>query len=426
MQNTEVSENSEPTGAGRSLRAVYVAGGTSVFGTQMTLLALPWLVLESSGSATRTGLVFAVQVLPMALLGLVGSEAIHRLGARRTMVVADAARAVAIGLVPALSAAGLLGLGALLAIVAAVGVLGVPYFAAQRLLATELTGPDPRRLTRTNSVLEGGFNFAMFAGPAAAGVLIALIGAAQVLWFDAASYAFSCLLLSLFVPRGAGSSQPAAAIRPGILAGLRALRDDDFMRPVMISTIAFGFLLRILTLSLPLLAFERFGRDARVGGLLVAGFGAGALIGSFISYLIANRLSPARLMGLSVVQLVLPLWVLATPAPVALLVVALAVAAAGLPLNNAPFFSILATRFPDEVRTKVVQSVVTLSNIAGPLGYLAGGLAMQSLGVTPTLFAVAALCSLAAANLLRVIRRLERPAERAGPADLVERQPSHA
>jgi predicted MFS family arabinose efflux permease len=253
-------------------------------------------------------------------------------------------------------------------------------------------------------------------------VLIALIGAPQVLWFDAVSYAFSCLLLSVFVPRGVGSAQPAATVRPGILAGLSALRADDFMRPVMISTVTFGFLLRILTLSLPLLAFERFGRDARVGGLLVAGFGAGALIGSFVSYLIANRLSPARLMGLSVVQLVLPLWVLATPAPVWLLVAALAVAAAGLPLNNAPFFSILATRFPDEVRTKVVQSVVTLSNIAGPLGYLAGGVAMQSLGVTPVLFAVAGLSSLAAANLLRAVRRLERPVESAG---LMERQPSH-
>lgn len=417
MRNADVPEESGPTDAGRGLRAVYVAGATSVFGTQMTLLALPWLVLERSGSASRTGLVFAVQVLPMALLGLAGSEAIHRLGARRTMLIADAARAVAIGLIPVLYAAGVLGLGALLAIVAAVGVLGVPYFAAQRLLATELSGADPRRLTRTNSVLEGGFNFAMFAGPATAGVLIALIGAAQVLWFDAVSYAFSCLLLSLSVPRGAGSSQPATAVRPGILAGLRALREDDFMRPVMISTVAFGFLLRILTLSLPLLAFERFGHDARVGGLLVAGFGAGALIGSLVSYLIANRLSPTRLMGLSVVQLVLPLWVLATPAPVALMVAALAVAAAGLPLNNAPFFSILATRFPDEVRTSVIQSVVTMSNIAGPLGYLGGGVAMQSLGVTPTLIAVAGLCSLAAVNVLRSVRRLVRPAEQAGCAE---------
>jgi len=250
-----------------------------------------------------------------------------------------------------------------------------------------------------------------------AGVLIALIGPANVLWFDAATYVLSCLLLSSFVPRSAGSAPPASAVRTGILGGVRALRADDFLRPVMVSTISFGFLLRILGIALPLLAFDRFGRDAAVGGLLVAGFGAGALIGSLISYLVANRLSPARLMAFAAVQLVLPLWVLVTPAPVPVLVLALAVSAASLPLSNAPFFSILATRFPGDVRAKVMQSVITISNIAGPLGFLAGGVAMDHLGVTVTLLGLAALSSLAAVNLLRAIPRLDAREERTAPVE---------
>jgi predicted MFS family arabinose efflux permease len=143
-----------------------------------------------------------------------------------------------------------------------------------------------------------------------------------------------------------------------------------------------------------------------VGGLLVAAFGAGALIGSFVSYLVASRFSPARLMGMSVVQLVVPLWLLVAPAPVPVLVLALAVSAAALPMSNAPFFAILATRFPDEIRAKVMQSVFTISSIAGPLGFLAGGVAIDRAGLTTTLLAVAALSSLAAVNLLRALRRL--------------------
>jgi predicted MFS family arabinose efflux permease len=390
----------------RPITAVYVAGGASAFGTQFTMLALPWLVLASTGSGTWTGLVFAVQVLPMALLGFAGAEVIQRLGARRTMVIADAARGPLIALVPILSSLDLLGIGVLMVIVAAAGVLGVPYFAAQRVLAAELAGPDPKALTRANSVLEGCFNAASFAGPAIAGVLIVAFGAEQVLWFDAATFVVSGLLLWRFVPRGAGRAQAPTVRRTSVLAGVRALREDDFMRPVMLSTITFGFLLRILGIALPLLAFDRFGGDARVAGLLVAGYGAGALIGSLISYLVAGRLSPARLMGLSAIQLVLPLWVLLTPAPPALLVVALAVSAAALPLSNAPFFSILATRFPGEVRAKVMQSVITISNIAGPLGFLIGGFAMDRLGVTTTLLGLAALSSLAAINLLLAVRRL--------------------
>jgi predicted MFS family arabinose efflux permease len=378
----------------------------------MTMLALPWLVLESTGSATRAGLLFAVQVLPMALLGFAGGEVIQRFGARRTMVTSDAARAVVIALVPLLSTMDMLGFGLLLAIVATAGVLGVPYFAAQRVLATDLAGPDPKALTRANSLLEGGFNVAALAGPAIAGVLIALLGAEQVLWFDATSLAFSCLLLWRLVPREQRPSWTGAGAGTGVLAGVRALRDDEFLRPAMITTVTFGFLLRILGIALPLLAFQRFGGDARVGGLLLAGFGAGALVGSLVSYLVASRLSPARLMGASVVQLVVPLWVLLAPVPVPILVLALAVSAAALPMSNAPFFAILATRFPDEVRAKVMQSVITISSIAGPLGFLAGGVAIDRAGLTTTLLAVAALSGLAAANLLRALRRLDRPAAR--------------
>lgn len=391
-------------GSRRALGAVYAAGGISALGTQMTGLALPWLVLESTGSATRAGLLFAVQVLPMALLGFAGGEVIQRLGARRTMVVADAARAVVIGLVPLLSTMDALDFGVLLGIVVVAGVLGVPYFAAQRVLAADLAGSDPKALTRANSLLEGGFNIAAFVGPAVAGVLIALVGAERVLWFDAASLMFSCLLLWRLVPREEGRSQPAA--HTAVLAGVRALRDDEFLRPAMVSSVTFGFLLRILNIALPLLAFQRFGGDARVGGLLVAAFGAGALIGSFVSYLVASRVSPARLMGMSVLQLVVPLWLLVAPAPVPVLVLALAVSAAALPMSNAPFFAILATRFPDEIRAKVMQSVFTISSIAGPLGFLAGGVAIDRAGLTTTLLAVAALSSLAAVNLLRALRRL--------------------
>ncbi|OLR93055.1 MFS transporter [Actinokineospora bangkokensis] len=393
----------------RGLAAVYTAGGASAFGTQMTLLALPWLVLQTTGSATMTGLLFAVQVLPMALLGFAGTAVIQRWGARRTMVLADLLRAPVIALVPVLSTADALAYPVLLAVVALLGVLGVPYFAAQRVLAAELAGSDAGALTRANSVLEGCFNTASLAGPALGGVLIALIGPERVLWADAATYLVSGLLLWAGVPAGAGRAEPRSAPRAGLLAGVRALRADDFLRPAMVSTVSFGFLLRVLMLALPLLAFARFDGQAEVGGLLVAAFGSGALVGSLLSYLVAGRLRPGTLMAVSAVQLVLPLWVLAAPVPVPVLVAALVVSAASLPLSNAPFFSILATRFTGSDRAAVMQSVITMSNIAGPLGFLVGGVAVDRLGVTTALLVLAALASAAAVNLLRATRRL-RPA----------------
>jgi Transmembrane secretion effector len=393
----------------RALGAVYVAGGASAFGTQMTLLALPWLILESTGSAAQTGLVFAVQVLPLALLGFAGGEVIHRLGARRTMLLADAARAPIVALVPILVAWDALGLGALLVIVATLGVLSVPYFAAQRVLTGELAGPDPRTLTRANSVLEGGLNAAALIGPALAGVLITVLGGAErVLLIDAGTFALSFLLLLRLVPAGSGPAPrtDTAGIGRGALAGLRALRADPFLRRVLVSTMIFGFQLRVLAIALPLLAFDRFGGDSRLGGLLVAGYGAGALAGSVATYLISGRVRPPRLIGVAAVQLSVPLWLLVPDLPVGPLIVAVAVSSAAVPLSNAPFFSMLATRFPDGVRARAVQAAITVGGITGPVGFLAGGAAMDGFGITPTLLGVAVLSSVATLNVLWALRGL--------------------
>ena len=45
------------------MRAILAAEAVSSLGTQMTFVALPWFVLTATGSATRMGLVFAVELL---------------------------------------------------------------------------------------------------------------------------------------------------------------------------------------------------------------------------------------------------------------------------------------------------------------------------------------------------------------------------
>ncbi|CRK57297.1 transporter, putative [Alloactinosynnema sp. L-07] len=390
----------------RGLTAVFAAGGVSAFGTQMTMLALPWLVLETSGSATRAGLVFAVQVLPIALLGFLGGEVMQRHGAHRTMVVGDAARGPLVALVPILHGLDLLTLPVLLVIVALLGVFGVPYYAAQRVLAVDLIGADPKALTRANGIMEGTANVSAFAGPAAAGALIAAVGAEQVLWIDAASYAVSALLLQV-VPKANRVARGKAGGPPGVLAGLRHLRADAFLGQTMVSTITFGFLLRVLAIALPLLAFARFDGDAALGGLLVASSGAGALAGSVLTYALSSRVEPRRLLTWSAVLLAAPLWLLVLPAPVPVLMAGVALSAAAVPLSNAPYFGILTARVPDDHRPKVLQSVITLSSVAGPLGFLSAGLLTDGLGVRATLLAVAALATLAAANILHALTRLE-------------------
>ncbi|MFC8590647.1 MFS transporter [Streptomyces atroolivaceus] len=391
----------------RALTTVYVAGAVSALGTQMTMLALPWLVLETTGSATRAGLVFAVQVLPMALLGFAGGEVIQRLGARRTMVVSDLARAPVVALIPLLQTMGALNLAVLVAIVAALGALAVPYHAAQRVLAMELLSPHARSLARANSALTGVQNGSAFAGPALAGALIPLVGTTSVVWLDAATFAFSGLLLLRRVPAGGGGAGGSAAGPRGLWAGVRHLCGDWFLSRAMLSTVVFGLMLRTLMITMPVLAFARFEGDARVGGLLIATLGAGGLVGSVAAYVLAARVAPVRLACTALVCVALPLWTLLVPVPASVLVVAVGLSSAAAPLANAPLMGLLSARLPDGFGPKVLQAVVTISTLAGPLGFLAAGVVLDRAGVAAALWGIAALATFGSGNLILALRRLQ-------------------
>ena len=175
----------------RGLLALLVAEVVSRLGSQMTFLALPWFVLVTTGSPTKMGIVLAVELAPVALLGIPSGTLVSRFGARKTMLVSDLARVPLMAALPILHAAGDLSFGVLLAFVAAFGCFAAPYFASQRVILPELLGSDQRVISQANSVLEGASQTSVLLGPPLAGVLIATLGAANVLYIDAATFAFS-------------------------------------------------------------------------------------------------------------------------------------------------------------------------------------------------------------------------------------------
>jgi len=66
----------------RSLAAIIVAELVSLTGSSMTYVALPWFVLVTTGSTSKMGLVFAVELAPIALLGIPASSLIERFGSQ--------------------------------------------------------------------------------------------------------------------------------------------------------------------------------------------------------------------------------------------------------------------------------------------------------------------------------------------------------
>ena len=204
------------------LRALLIAEIVSTSGGLMTWLALPWFVLTTTGSPARMTLVMAAELIGLAVTGLPSGTLLQRLGARRTMLLSDGARAPLMLLIPLLHWTGGLNFAILIAVAVALGGLSSPYFAAQRMIVPELLGEDEVAVGQATALFQGAIRVTMLLGPPAAGVLIAAFGATSVLVIDAATYLVSFLLVLLFVPQR--NVEPAAAESRGLLTGLRWLR----------------------------------------------------------------------------------------------------------------------------------------------------------------------------------------------------------
>src|SRR5436305_12331341 len=84
------------------IRAIVAAEVASSIGSSMTVLALPWFVLVTTGSATKLGLVLGIGSIRFVTLPVPAGSLIARIGARQTMVMAEAARLRLLAAIPAL------------------------------------------------------------------------------------------------------------------------------------------------------------------------------------------------------------------------------------------------------------------------------------------------------------------------------------
>jgi MFS family permease len=386
------------------MRAIVLSEMVSSLGSQMSFLALPWFVLITTGSATLMGLVFAVELLPVALLGIPSGLLVQRLGVRRTMLACDLLRAPLLALVPLLHWLDLLSFPLLLVIVFAIGSFGAPYISAQRLVIPETFGDDETLVVQGNALVEGATRLANLAGPALAGLLIGVLGAVNVLWIDAASFLLSFVVLLAWLPRPKVSLADAAPEgSKGVFEGARFVLASPLLRRVSGAALLFGFFFPILLASIPVITEQRYDANPRVAGMLFAAWGAGAVIGTFGVMRIASKLPPMRLGAIAGVLLALPLWVLGLPLTAWQFGLILLISGVFTPMLNAPLITLILLRSPEHLRAKVITFVMTANLLAGPVGYALAGPALDQLGLTAVLLVIAGGITLAALTLVTMI-----------------------
>ena len=368
----------------RPMTGVLIANAVSMTGDSLAAVAIPWFVLETTGSAARAGLTGGAAVLPALLAGIFGGTFVDRVGPKRASVLADVVGGTAILLIPLLYATVGLAFWQLLVLVLLAGALDVPGITARRAMLPELAKLGGIRLERVNSILEGNQMLATLLGPPIAGVAIGWFGAEQVLWADAATFALSAGVVAKLVP---GHLYPQRArdattsYMVELKEGLRFLWNDRLLRAASASlavTNATGG--AFFAVIFVVYARERF-ESATYLGLLFSAIGLGSLLGALGYGAVGYRL-PRRWVW-CVGYLLLPIghWMFAFEWPFGLMLgVLLLLAIAGGAINPL-LVTVRMERIPVELRGRVFATSSAIAMGIQPIGIILGGALVEWLGL---------------------------------------------
>lgn len=369
-----------------SIRAIVAAEVVWSVGSSMTVLALPWFVLVTTGSATKLGLVLGIGSIPFVTLPLPAGPLIARIGAKRTMVIADAARLPLLAAIPALYSLDALSFPLLVVLVALTNVFLAAHMPAQRLLLPEVVGDEEALVARVNAYLDGAQTAARLVGPALAGVLIAALGAPNVLYVDAATFGVAAVAVGLLVPRRKPTTE---AEEHGLLTGVRYVLRSRLLVVLCITMLTMEVFFTLFMTTLPVLAYSDYERNARLAGVFYAAMGAGALLGMAVVAVVVRRFGALRVAAGGLVLASIPKLLLGLPLPAAGVVAALVLQGLFGPLTGAPIFTVITTRTPAALRSVVLPAAFSLMFLTGPLGEIATGPLIDAVG-TRMVFVIAA------------------------------------
>ena len=369
------------------------AEAISLTGTRVSMIAIPFLVLTTTGSATQTGLVALVETLPMVLLKVLGGPVIDRVGARRVSISCDLASLVVVGAIPLLHEAGALSFPALLGLVALAGALRGPGDAAKQALVpavVEHAGVPMERVTGLAGTVE---RLSSMLGAALAGVLVAAVGATNALLVDAASFGVSAVVLLATT----GALRPAAPVAEDaegryadrLREGWAFLRGDRVLLGIAVMVALTNLLdAAYVTVLVPVWAVES-GRGAGAIGLLFAVFSGFSAVGAICAATWAARLPRYRTYLVGFLVCGAPrfaVFALDTPVPLLLAVIAASGFAAGF--LNPVLGAVIFERIPARLVGRVSSLTTAMCFALIPLGGLLGGSLVAGVGLAAAMLVV--------------------------------------
>jgi MFS family permease len=354
----------------------------SWIGTWMQTVGAQWLLVDAPNAAVLVSLVQAATTLPMMLLALPGGVLADSFDRRWLLITVQAYLFVLGILLTALTAAGLMPPGLLLAFTLALGVGAAVQLPTWQAMMPELV---PRTQLRAATRLDlVSVNGARSIGPALAGLVIAYLGGVPVVFalYAVCAVVFAVALFFWRRPEAESESRRERFV-PALRAGGRYVWHEPVVRRILLRVILFVAPAMALWALLPLIASQRLGLGAAAYGALFGAFGLGAIVGAAVLGRVRDRLSTNGLLTAAglVYAAASALIVLVPSLPAALMILVLA-GLAWLAVVST-FAAELQLFLPAWVRARGFAIYMVTFTGSMTVGALVWGLVAEGVGLRP-------------------------------------------
>jgi MFS family permease len=389
-----------------SLRWLELAWAASIVGHYAFLIAVSVYAYEVGGEGA-VGLVFLARLIPAALIAPFAGMLGDRYPRERVLLVTNVTRIVLVA-AAALAVFADSSEWVVYALSIAATIATTPFRSAQAALTPTLAR-TPEELTAANAVASGIESVAVFAGPALAGMLLAVASTGTVFAITAllivASAAFVLLIQVAHVERPRRELD-AATIASERLAGFTTLGRHPSLRVMIGLLTAQTAMFGALQVFIVVTAIELLDLGEGGVGYLNAAIGIGAFVGAVgaLSLTGARRLSPAFLVGLVVTGL--PLVAVGLWSEVGVALLALALIGIGNTFVDVAGLTLVQRAVPDDVLARVFGVIQMLWLASMGIGAALAPVLIDWLGVDTALIATGlflpALVVLSAATVARI------------------------
>jgi MFS family permease len=374
----------------RAFIAFALSETLSISGTRLSTIAIPWLVLTSTGSPVLTGIVALAELLPYVIVRALAGPLVDRFGAKPLAVMSEGASTLVVGLIPLLHVFGLLSVELLLPIVMVMGILRGPASAAKMSMVPDIAAMAGVPLVRVTGVAGTVERLATTVGAGLAGGLITLIGPSTALIVNAVTFALAALIVWLWIParrNAAATAAPKASYLTDLREGFDFLRKDAVLVGIVVMVAITNLLDQAASTVLLPVWILNAGYDAALLGLLFAIFSGASIGGAAIAAAIGERLPRLLVYVVAFMLAGLPRFVVfAIDAPLVVVFLTLAIGGFASGFLNPILQAVIFERIPKPLVGRVSALTFALCWSLLPFGGLVAGALIAGIGLGPALW----------------------------------------